>query len=125
MADDPKVLVVEDDPLVRDAIKRLLEHAGFHVTIAPNGLAALGRIRDASFRAVVCDIRLPFLQGNDFYDQLKELFPEMVKRVVFVTGWAHEDEIRAFLERTGQPYLTKPFEAAALIAAVKEVDAAT
>ena len=117
------VLLVEDDPLVRSAMVKILERGGFTVSAVPNGLAALSELRDQRFSAIVTDLKLPFLQGDDFFRQVQELFPDMARRIVFVTGWGHDQQIREFLTQTGQPCLPKPFEASELVAAVQRVAA--
>jgi DNA-binding response OmpR family regulator len=116
-----QILLVEDDPLARQGIQKVLEHAGFSIVIAPNGLAAFSELRRGSFAAIVCDLRLPFLRGEDFFTQVKELSPAMAGRVVFVTGLGNDPEAVTFLKETGQPYLLKPFEADELVAAVRKV----
>ena len=118
-----QVLLVEDDPLVRTSIAKILERGGFAVTAVANGLAALSELRDRRFTAIVTDLRLPFLGGDDFFRQVEQLFPDMAKRVVFVTGWAQDSQVSEFLEKTSQPCLAKPFEAGELIAAVQSVAA--
>jgi DNA-binding response OmpR family regulator len=117
------VLLVEDDPLVRKSIVKILEHGGFTVSAVSNGLAALSELRDQRFSAIVTDLKLPFLRGDDFFRQVQELFPDLASRIVFVTGWGHDQQIREFLEETGQPCLPKPFEAKDLVAAIKRVAA--
>ncbi|HET7040197.1 MAG TPA: response regulator, partial [Gemmatimonadales bacterium] len=61
------VLLVEDDPLVRSAMIKILERGGFTVSAVPNGLAALAELRDQRYSAIVTDLKLPFLQGDDFF----------------------------------------------------------
>lgn len=113
------VLIVDDDTSVRNSLVKILEHAGFMVAAADNGLAAFAELQQRKFRAIVCDIKMPFLGGKQFYQQLEEVFPPMASRVVFVTAWAGDDEVHAFLEQTGQPVLQKPVEFNELINAVR------
>jgi DNA-binding response OmpR family regulator len=94
------VLLVEDDPLVRNSIVKILQRGGFTVSAVPNGLAALSELRDQRFSAIITDLKLPFLRGDDFFRQVQE-----------------------FLNQTGQPCLPKPFEAGELVAAVQRVAA--
>jgi CheY-like chemotaxis protein len=115
------ILLVEDDPLVRNSIVKILERGGYTVSAVPNGLAALSELRDQRFAAIITDLKLPFLQGDDFFRQVQELFPDMARRIVFVTGWAHDPRIQEFLSQTGQPCLPKPFEAGDLVSAVQKV----
>ena len=116
-----KVLVVEDTAEMQRSITRILETRGFEPVIAENGLEAFARLGEGDFVAIVCDLALPFLQGNQFFSQIRDAYPDMAGRVVFVSGFATDATTKAFLEGTGQPYLAKPFEAAELLAAVEAV----
>ena len=107
--------------MVRNGMIRVLEHAGFGADAVPNGLAGLSAARDGTYAAIICDLRLPFLEGHDFYTQLQEHLPHLTGRVVFVTGWAKDEKAREFLESTGQPFLGKPYEINELMDAVRKV----
>jgi CheY-like chemotaxis protein len=117
----PEILIVEDDQAVREAFTRTLRHAGFQVTSAENGVAALLILAQRSFDAIVSDYRMPELGGQGFYEQLEEKFPEMAGRVVFVTAYADDPKIRTFLDQTGQMALAKPVETADLVKAVQQM----
>jgi DNA-binding response OmpR family regulator len=115
------VLIVDDDVSVRESEKRILERAGFDVETAGNGLAAFAELQQRSFSAMVCDIRMPFLDGKSFYEQVEEFFPDIANRTVFVTGFSSEDDTRQFLESSGQPFLEKPVELVDLVNAVRKM----
>ncbi|MSR07512.1 MAG: response regulator [Gemmatimonadetes bacterium] len=115
------VLVIEDEASMRRAFSKVLEKAGYMVTEVDNGLAALAAIQEAPFRAIVCDLGLPFLKGKTFYENLLTDYPEAAERVLFVTGLAHDPETRKFLEKTGRPFLAKPVELAEFVTAVKHI----
>lgn len=112
------VLLVDDDPLTRQAVRHGLEHAGFHVTTAPEGKAALELLAAHRFDAIVCDIRMPDMDGTQFYRRLEMGMPEMARRVLFLTGVAGETPVTRFLMHTPQPILEKPQDAPALAQAV-------
>ena len=113
------VLIIDDDRAVRRALSKALEHAGYKVETVDSGLAAVAALQHHSYRMIVCDIRMPFLDGVSFYDELKDADPEAAKRVVFVTAFANEPTIQAFLERIDRPVVEKPFELEDLLAVVK------
>jgi len=115
------VLIVEDDPGVQRLMTRSLEKAGFMVKAVENGLAALAELREAEFRAIVCDVGLPFLEGKSFYQHLKSEYPGQAQRVLFVTGMANDPATKAFLDASGQPYLGKPVELADFLKAVRHI----
>ena len=108
-AEDKRVLVVDDEPWVAEILARMLEADGHTVDIAENGAVALDRVRQTSYDLIVCDLRMPALDGPGLYAELQREMPELLPRVVFITGSAMTPAIEGFLERTGVPYLNKPF----------------
>ncbi len=115
------VLIVDDDAAVRSTLTKMLEQAGFMVIAVDNGLAALAELREERIRAIVCDIQMPFLEGRRFYDELAGINPAMANRVVFVTGFGKDEEIRRFIERTGRPVVHKPVDITELVNVVRSI----
>jgi CheY-like chemotaxis protein len=114
-----EVLLVDDDPALRQAVGRALGLAGFEVTAVDNGLAALAAIQTRSFAVVVTDIRMDFLDGIHLYRELEAEFPELQERVVFVSAWTGDPDVDAFVRGTGRPVLRKPFELVELLELVR------
>jgi DNA-binding response OmpR family regulator len=115
------VLIVDDDDAVRNAFQRALERAGYMVKAVDNGVAAFAELQQQQYRAVVCDVSMPFLKGNDLYSELQASLPEMARRVIFVTGWAGREDIKELLTRTGRPLLVKPVDLKTLVETVRRV----
>lgn len=115
------ILIVDDDLDVRRTFTKALERAGYMVCAADNGLAAFAEIQRYRFRAIICDIHMPFLPGQGFYDELLKDYPQMAQRVVFATGWTEHDEVGLFLKQTGRPVLRKPVDLKTLVATVRAV----
>ncbi len=113
------ILIIDDDRSVRSALLKAFERAGYMAEAVESGLAAVAALQQRSYRVIVCDIRMPFLDGVSFYDELNESDPETARRVVFVTAFAKEPTVHAFLERTSNVVLEKPFELDELLAVVK------
>ncbi|MFC1893221.1 response regulator [Chloroflexota bacterium] len=103
------VLVVEDEPAIAKVCVRILAAEGFDVEIAINGQIALNRLSTNVYDFCLVDIRTPEMNGVELYKRLKDDCPEMANRVIFSTGDVISDDIRAFLEGTGRPFLAKPF----------------
>ncbi len=114
------VLVVDDDADVLRAHRRILERAGLTVKCADNGLAAYAEIEEHTFRAIVCDLKMPCLGGRSLFEQLEEAYPNAAGRVVFVSGAVFEAATREFLEQTGQPFLAKPADVAEFVEVVRQ-----
>jgi len=115
------VLIVEDDPANRDAFARILAHAGFEVTVAEDGIAAMRALASRRFAVIVSDVKMPQLSGKGFFEQIEESDPDAAGRVVFVTAYAGDPGLQEFFRGSGQPVLQKPVELGALVDAVREV----
>jgi DNA-binding response OmpR family regulator len=104
-------LVVEDEPTIARMCLRALGTEGFEVDLAADGKAAQVRLSGNQNRYDLCliDIRTPGMNGIELYQYLQESGSEITQRVIFTTGDTINDEIKAFLEETGQPFLPKPF----------------
>lgn len=115
------MLVVDDDPDVRTAISKVLGRNGLAVVTAENGLAAMAAVGLHPVVAIVCDVRMELFNGFQFFDLLKAQRPELAQRLVFVTAWGDDPEIRAQLAQAGRPVVWKPFDIQALVSLVRDV----
>lgn len=115
------VLVVEDDESNRGILTRTLTRLGHRVTPAADGLEAFDVLSMGGVDCIVTDFQMPHLGGGSLYQQVENRLPQYAGRFIFVTGDYTREETRAFLERTGQPVLGKPYELEELAAAVSRV----
>ena len=115
-----KILVVDDEESLLQMIKEELARHSYDVVTVLNGESALREIRAQKFDAVVCDLKMPGLNGRQVYERLREDNVEISRRMVFVTGDIIGDQLKDFLETEKRPCLTKPFSLADLRQAVKD-----
>ncbi len=115
------VLIVEDETALATAVTDALLDAGYLVTRASNGEEALEQVRSQAFDIVICDLKMPRLDGQAFYAQLSDAAPILARRVIFVTGDVAGTEAERFLEGSGCRWLPKPFRLADLLRTVREV----
>jgi two-component system NtrC family sensor kinase len=115
------ILVVEDEPALAAAVTDALRDAGYVVDRAGDGEEALTRVRAQMFDAVICDLKMPRLDGKAFYARLRDAAPTLRKRVIFVTGDVAGTDADAFLRESGCRWLGKPFRLADLLGVVREV----
>lgn len=115
------VLVVDDDPDARAAMSKVLSRSGLAVVTAENGLAAMAAVGLHPVVAIVCDVRMDLFNGFQFYDLLKTQRPELARRLVFVTAWGGDPEVRAQLAQAGRPVVWKPFDIQLLVSLVRDV----
>jgi CheY-like chemotaxis protein len=108
------ILVIDDDPGFVSGLTRLLQRDGHTVETADNGQHALARLREHPYDLLLCDLRMPDLDGPAFYDLLTQQYPALCPRIIFLTGDTLNLDSQAFLERSGRLWLPKPFNAAAV-----------
>jgi DNA-binding NtrC family response regulator len=115
------VLVIEDEPAVLSFVRACLERSGYKVVEAASGAEALTILETNSFLGVVSDMRTPGgVDGADVHAWITEHRPELVCRVIFITGDIVNEETASTLRRTGAPYVEKPFRVQQLLALVEK-----
>ncbi len=119
-----KILAVDDEDMLLDMIKEDLTSHSYEVTTAPNGETALRTLREKKFDLIVCDIKMPGLNGRQVYERLREESPETCRRMIFVTGDVVGEQLRDFLATEKRPCLAKPFSLGDLRKAIKSALAA-
>ncbi len=114
-----RALLVEDENALAGAVIDALGSAGLTVEHATDGAQALALIRERVYNLVICDLKMPGMDGMAFYRAIAAAAPELARRVIFVTGAVAGDEATRFLEETGCRWLAKPFRLADLLTAVR------
>src|SRR6266446_7661707 len=112
-----RILVVEDDPAVQKALKRLFETEGFTVEIRADGRAALESFQSSAPAAIVLDLRLPKLSGSDLCKEIKAQAPTLP--IVVLSAASDVSDKVLLLELGADDYVTKPFSPRELLARVR------
>ncbi len=114
-------LVVEDEAALGAAVAEALADAGFLVDRASDGLEALERLKGRPYDLIVCDLKMPRLDGPAFYRELSTNDPAMARRVLFVTGDVAGTDAERFFEESGCRWLAKPFRLKDLLRVCREM----
>jgi signal transduction histidine kinase len=109
---DAAVLVVEDEIALAAAVTDALRDAGYKTAHAPDGEQALAIVSEQAFDAVICDLKMPRVDGKAFYRMLAATSPGLARRVIFVTGDVAGTDAEEFRERTGCRWLANRFVSA-------------
>jgi PAS domain S-box-containing protein len=115
------VLVVEDEPALAAAVAEGLTDAGFVVDRAGDGEEALARVRNRAYDLIVCDLKMPRLDGMHFYRTIAAANPSLARRVIFVTGDVAGTDSERLLREAGCRWLAKPFRLGDLLRVAREV----
>jgi DNA-binding response OmpR family regulator len=112
-----RILVVEDDPAVQKALRRLFETEGFTVETQSDGKSALESFHSAAPAAMVLDLRLPKISGRDVCKEVKTLAPALP--IVVLSAASDVSDKVLLLELGADDYVTKPFSPRELLARVR------
>jgi PAS domain S-box-containing protein len=113
-----RILLVDDEPLVGQMIRRVLR--AHDVTVCTGGREGLAAwLTGGPFDLALCDLMMPDLTGMEFYRQTRQLAPGREDRILFITGGTFTPEAEAFVARLPRPPLEKPFSAPTLLACVR------
>jgi len=116
MAEAWDVLVIDDEPVVRDSVQRVLAEEGFRVATVRDAASALAHPALATCRLVLCELMLPDRSGTDVLSALHTRRPDLP--VVVITGYATGENAERAKAAGAMECLPKPFEVSELLAAV-------
>jgi DNA-binding NtrC family response regulator len=116
------ILIVDDEPSMRRALRACFERAGFEVHEAASARDALAQVEQGpGADAVVSDVLMPEVNGLAFYDQLVEVAPALASRVVFLTGASADPRVHGPIEQRGVPLLSKTDDLRLVVDAVRVI----
>lgn len=113
MKEKIKILLVDDEENVRNALKRVLKREGYEVYSAPGGAEALAQLKNISPDVIISDFLMPEMNGIEFLNRAREILPEVVRIILT----AHADvqmAVKAINEAGVYRLLTKPWDDAEL-----------
>jgi DNA-binding NtrC family response regulator len=102
-----RILVVDDEPHIRESIKKALERSGFTVDVVGDADAVWPRLENAAPEVVLCDIRLGDVDGLDLLRRIKESYPDVM--IVMITGYGSVESAVTAMKAGASDYLAKPF----------------
>jgi two-component system NtrC family sensor kinase len=114
------VLLVEDERALATAVVEALTEAGLRVDHAGDGEEALARVRQNRYDVVICDLKMPRVDGMMLYRAIAAATPMLARRVIFVTGDVAGPDAERFLEESGCRWLAKPFRLGDLLRNVRD-----
>jgi two-component system response regulator AtoC len=113
-----RVLIVDDDESLRESLELVLSAEGFEVVSVPDGATALARIGEASFDVVLCDLRMPGMDGMELLPQLMRSLPGTT--VIMMSAYGTDDLALEAMNRGAYDYLVKPFRPAEVVLTIRK-----
>ncbi len=105
-----RIVVVVDEPSISDILSQALAADGHAVDTASNGTEALDRIERNRYDLIVSDLKMPGVSGQELYERIRRIDPDLASRIVFSTGDTVSIMTREFLKATGSQCVQKPFD---------------
>jgi two-component system NtrC family sensor kinase len=116
-----RVLVVDDEWSIRALLHDILRLDQHSVALASSGLEAADLVERESFDIIITDMKMPGMDGAEFYRQVRQRDPAQARRIIFITGDTVSPDTRSFLQRVSNPVLSKPFKIGPLRDAIESV----
>lgn len=114
------LLVIEDETAVMSFLRAALERNGYQIVGASSGAEGLKLLESGSYMGVISDMRTPGgVTGADVHAWIRANRPELLHRILFITGDTVNQETMAILEKTGAPCIEKPFRVSQLLRSIK------
>jgi CheY-like chemotaxis protein len=114
------ILVIDDEASIREVLFILLRRDGHDVETVADGLAALERLAERDFDLIMTDVRMPGVDGIEFFNRVRAWNPAVAARIIFTTGDIVNPTTRDFLASVPNLHFQKPFS----LADVREMIAA-
>ena len=126
-APKPRVLVIDDEPTIRAALRRFFKRRDWVFDEAEDGARGLEKLLEpgVDYTAIISDLRMPGMSGMALHDELEHRRPELLDRLVFSTGDVASKDAAEFVQRTRCIILEKPFELSKLGETLERIRAST
>lgn len=119
MSSKPKILIVDDEPLIRDALAYKLKKDGYDIDTAEDGEKAIDMIDAEDYQIIISDIMMPFVSGFELVKILKERGKEAP--VLMLTSLNSETAVLKAFDLGADDYMTKPFSPNELSVRIKKL----
>ena len=105
-----KVLLLEDDGQFKDIMREFLESNGYDVVAVQNGVEGVHEVLLSDFEVILCDMMMPTLPGDMFYQAVQRMRPHLCERFIFMTGHRGNAKVNDFIRSVHGTMLAKPFQ---------------
>ena len=117
LAEEPRILVVDDDPIVCKSLEDIFKDEGYHTIITTTGCEALEKMRRESFNILIADLKLPDMSGIELITAARAIDPEIL--AIIITGYPSIETAVESIKTSAYDYIIKPLDPEEVVAAVK------
>ena len=119
MTDQPRILIVDDEQIVRESLTNWLKEESYQVEAAENGPLALEKIRQTPFQVVLLDLKMPGMDGIQVLTELKKEFPDI--EVIIMTAYGSVNTAVEAIKAGAYDYIVKPFDPEEVALLIKKI----
>jgi CheY-like chemotaxis protein len=116
-----RILVIDDEEPILVMLRDTLVPRGYEVDVAADGESGLRQLKGKRYDLMLCDWKMPGLNGQQVYERVQASHPDFCDRIIFITGDVVNDKTRRFLEQQKKICLPKPFTLPEFHAAIRKV----
>jgi DNA-binding NtrC family response regulator len=114
----PKILIIDDEAIVRTSCRKCLIPEGYDVDSAENGIAGLRLVESNTYDLILTDLKMPDMDGIEFLAKIRETHPKA--KVIMITGYSTSEHAELAIQSGAYNYIEKPFTPETLVKAVQE-----
>jgi len=118
-----KILIIDDEELITKSLLKFLKNEGYNAVVAKSGAQALEKVKESDFDLIVCDVRMPEMDGIETIKQIRAYLEKSNKKLipeVLITGYADADKYEKGMDLEVADYLYKPFDNADFLQIIKK-----
>ena len=102
------ILIIDDEMVICDFLTRFFQRDGQKPDVAQCGEQAFEKLNKKKYDLILCDLKMPKMNGLEFFSKMCNLHPEMADRIVFTSGDFSSENNDYLIERIGRPFVAKP-----------------
>src|SRR5947207_205716 len=110
-----RILIIEDNEMIRENAAELLELSGYSVCMAQDGIQGIEKAHQEHFDVILCDVMMPGASGHEVFDKLSVSGVTGRSVFIFISASVEEKDVEAALQKGAKAYIRKPFEEEDLI----------
>lgn len=115
-----KILIIEDNEMIRENAAELLELSGYNVSMASDGLKGIDRAKQEHFDVILCDVMMPGASGHEVFEELNKVGTTDRSVFIFISASVERRDVDAALRKGVKAYIRKPFEEEDLLNTIEQ-----
>jgi CheY-like chemotaxis protein len=118
-----KILVIDDEELVTKSLLKLLSNEGYGTAVVKSGKEAIEKVKEADFDLIICDVRMPEMDGIETIKQIRAYLEKANKKPipeVLITGYADIEKYQKAMDLKVADYIYKPFDTNEFLRVIKK-----